>query len=148
MNKLIIMMNLCTPMRHFGGGGKKYAMHGKTGFYIAYLIKTCGNSLHWVHRFINYMIKVINILNYYQLIDNNDVPVYPYEHTGAYGNFLQGVKRGVFGMVKNGQKEAFLESRSTSRYIGTSTSPEEIASGWKEHPALATTNNIGREESI
>jgi hypothetical protein len=90
MNKLIKMMNLCTKCTFFPGVRIKFAMHGKRGACITNLIKTTENGVHQVHRFIIYMNKVINILNIYQLIDNNDVSMYPDVLRGAYAFFLQG----------------------------------------------------------
>jgi len=96
MIKLIKTMNLCTKCTRFRGGGKKYVMHGKMGFYIAYLIKTTGKGVHRVHWFINFIKKVINIDNKYQLSYKYDVPMYPDEHTGTYGFFMPWLKeRGI-----------------------------------------------------
>jgi hypothetical protein len=84
-------------MNHFQVPGKKYAMHGKRGACITNLIKTPGNSLHLVHRYINFMNKVINIHNIYQYIDNNDVPMYPDVPGGVYGFFMPWLKKGCLG---------------------------------------------------
>jgi hypothetical protein len=101
-------------------------MHGKMGFYIAYLIKTTGKGVHRVHRYINFIKKAINIDNKYQLSYKYDVPMYPDEHTGAYGFFMPRLKERVFGMRNNGQKEAILDGQTTSRYTGSSAPPQPL----------------------
>jgi hypothetical protein len=97
MNKLIKMMNLCTKCTCFPVVKNKFAMHGKRGACITNLIKTTGNGVHLVHRFINFIKKVINIHNIYQITYKNDVPMYLNVCTGAYAFYLQGPKERVLG---------------------------------------------------
>lgn len=118
------MMNQMNLMYLFSGCGEKICYvagkERKVIIYITYLIKTSPKGVHRVHRFINFMRKLINIHNINQLIHIYDVPMYTYVHTGAYAFFMPCIKNRVFGKVKMESKSVLFEGQTTSRYIGSS----------------------------
>jgi hypothetical protein len=93
------MMNQMNPMNPFSGCQKKICFARRN---IANLIPTGQKQLHLVHRFINFIKKVINILNTYQLSYKNNEPMYPDEHRGAYAFFMPWVKKGYLRRKKEG----------------------------------------------
>ena len=124
MNKFINMMNQMNQMYLFSGCAEKicfaWQKWQKKPLSKANLIKTCGNGVHLVHRFIIIKKKLINILNINQLIDKYDEPMNPYVLTGAYAFFMPCLNKRHFLIRKTSSKRGLFNGQTTSRYIGSS----------------------------